>query len=68
MLTEAEHFAKKLNPQAIFHLYGQEVNPETYAICKADMLIKNEDPEKTALGSTLSKDGFPYPTVQLYDK
>ena len=40
MLTEAEHFAKKLNPKATFHLYGQEVNPETYAICKADMLIK----------------------------
>lgn len=59
MLTEAEHFAKKLNPKATFHLYGQEVNPETYAICKADMLIKDEDPEKIAFGSTLSKDGFP---------
>lgn len=59
MLTEAEHFAKNLNPKATFHLYGQEVNPETYAICKADMLIKDEDPEKIAFGSTLSKDGFP---------
>ena len=59
MLTEAEHFAKKLNPKATFHLYGQEVNPETYAICKADMLIKNEDPERIAFGSTLSKDEFP---------
>lgn len=58
MLTEAEHFAKKINPKATFHLYGQEVNPETYAICKADMLIKEEDPEKIAYGSTLSKDGF----------
>ncbi|GAB5554185.1 MAG: class I SAM-dependent DNA methyltransferase [Saprospiraceae bacterium] len=59
MLTESEHFAEKLNPNATFHLYGQEVNPETYAICKADMLIKGEDPEKVAFGSTLSKDGFP---------
>ncbi|MCB0536936.1 MAG: SAM-dependent DNA methyltransferase [Bacteroidetes bacterium] len=59
MLTEAEHFAKKLNPKATFHLYGQEVNPETYAICKADMLIKDEETEKIAFGSTLSKDGFP---------
>jgi type I restriction enzyme M protein len=59
MLTEAEHFAKQINPKATFHLYGQEVNPETYAICKADMLIKDEDPEKIAYGSTLSKDGFP---------
>lgn len=59
MLTEAEHFANKINPGATFHLYGQEVNPETYAICKADMLIKGEDPEKIAFGSTLSNDGFP---------
>jgi len=58
MLTEAQHFAKALNPKANFHLYGQEVNPETYAICKADMLIKGEDPDKIAFGSTLSKDGF----------
>jgi type I restriction enzyme M protein len=60
MLTEAEHFAKELNKSARFNLYGQEVNPETYAICKADMLIKGEDPEKVAFGSTLSNDGFPH--------
>lgn len=58
MLTEAEKFAKNINPKATFYLYGQEVNPEIYAICKADMLIKGEDPEKIAFGSTLSKDGF----------
>jgi len=59
MLTEAEDFAQQLNPKATFHLYGQEVQPETFAICKADMLIKDEDPEKIAFGSTLSQDGFP---------
>jgi len=59
MLTEAENFAKEINPKATFHLFGQEVNPETYAICKADMLIKDEDPDKIAYGSTLSNDGFP---------
>lgn len=59
MLTEAEQFALEINPKATFHLYGQEVNPETFAICKADMLIKEEDPEKIAFGSTLSNDGFP---------
>ena len=58
MLTEAEHFALEINPKATFHLYGQEVNPETFAICKADMLIKEEDPDKIAFGSTLSNDGF----------
>lgn len=59
MLTEAENFALEINPKATYHLYGQEVNPETFAICKADMLIKEEDPEKIAFGSTLSNDGFP---------
>lgn len=58
MLTEAEHFALEINPKATFHLYGQEVNPETFAICKSDMLIKEEDPDKIAFGSTLSNDGF----------
>lgn len=59
MLTEAEHVALEINPKAKFHLYGQESQPETFAICKADMLIKEQDPDKIAFGSTLSNDGFP---------
>jgi len=60
MLTEAENFALNLtNRNADFMLYGQEVNPETYAICTSDMLIKGEKTENIAYGSTLSKDGFP---------
>lgn len=59
MLTESENFAKSIVPNADFTLFGQEINPETYAICKADMLIQNEDPDKIVYGSTLSKDGFP---------
>lgn len=59
MLTEAEHFALEINPKAKFHLYGQESQPETFAIYKADMLIKEQDPDKIAFGSTLSNDGFP---------
>ena len=59
MLTEAEHFAMEVtNNKADFMLYGQEVNPETYAICTSDMLIKGEKSENIAYGSTLSKDGF----------
>lgn len=59
MLTEAEHYALELtNNKADFLLYGQEVNPETYAICTSDMLIKGEKSENIAYGSTLSKDGF----------
>jgi len=59
MLTEAEHYAEEVtNRKGGFNLYGQEVNPETYAICTSDMLIKGEKPENIAYGSTLSKDGF----------
>jgi len=61
MLTEAEQYALELtNNKADFMLYGQEVNPETYAICTSDMLIKGEQSENIAYGSTLSKDGFPH--------
>jgi len=61
MLTEAENFALDItNSKADFMLYGQEVNPETYAICTSDMLIKGEKSENIAYGSTLSKDGFPH--------
>ena len=60
MLTEAEQFAEELTHERNeFFLYGQEVNPETYAICTSDMLIKDKDPENIAYGSTLSKDHFP---------
>jgi len=59
MLTEAEHFALKISDnKSKFVLYGQEVNPETYAICTSDMLIKGENPENIAYGSTLGNDGF----------
>ena len=61
MLTEAEKFALEItNSKANFMLYGQEVNPETYAICTSDMLIKGEKSENIFYGSTLSKDGFPH--------
>lgn len=59
MLTEAEHFALEItNSKAKFELYGQEVNPETYAICTSDMLIKGENANNIKYGSTLGKDGF----------
>jgi type I restriction enzyme M protein len=60
MLTEAEKLVNKLFEDRIdTFLYGQEVNPETYAICTADMLIKGEDPENVYYGNTISDDGFP---------
>jgi type I restriction enzyme M protein len=63
MLTESEAFiqdlAEKLGKKIVIELYGQEVNPETYAVCKSDMLIKGRDPDKIFFGSTISKDNFP---------
>jgi type I restriction enzyme M protein len=40
------------------NMFGQELNPQTYSICKSDFLITNEEPENIKLGSTLSKDGY----------
>ena len=59
MLTCAENYIKSINKTVDVVLYGQELQPETYAICKSDMLIKGEDSEniKGPL-STLSKDQF----------
>lgn len=53
--------AEQNNRSVSIHLFGQEINPETYAITKADMLLKGEGAEtdNIAFGSTLSSDGFP---------
>lgn len=60
MLTQARSFINdNVGSNATVHLYGQEVQPETYATCKADFLIKGDDPDKMAFGSTLTRDGFP---------
>src|SRR5690606_13578993 len=44
MLTVADEHLHGLNPDASTALFGQEINPRTYAICKADLLIKGQDP------------------------
>ncbi len=59
MLSIAEQHLKTFNSSIIVKPYGQELNPETYAICKADMLIKGQDVSKIVYGNTLSKDAFP---------
>lgn len=63
MLTEAQNFIKDPNGsiKAIdkdIYLYGKEINDETYAICKSDMMIKGNNPEHIRLGSTLSTNEF----------
>ena len=52
-----EHLAQ-LNPDARLVMYGQELNPESYAICKADMLIKGQDIANIVFGNPLSNDGL----------
>jgi len=59
MLSIAEEHLKSLNPNARPVVFGQELNPESYAICKADMLIKNQDIANIVFGNTLSADGLP---------
>lgn len=60
MLSVAGEYLAELNPQARLTVYGQELNPESHAICKADMLIKGQDVGNIAFGNTLSDDGHPH--------
>jgi type I restriction enzyme M protein len=57
MLSVAGEHLAALNPQARLTMFGQELNDESYAICKADMLIKGQDVANIASGNTLSEDG-----------
>jgi len=59
MLSVAGEYLAAMNPQARLTVYGQELNPESHAICKADMLIKGQDVANIAFGNTLSDDGHP---------
>lgn len=62
MLTEAQNFIKdpegEIKAKGDVYLYGKEINDETYAICKSDMMIKGNNPENIRVGSTLSTDEF----------
>lgn len=58
MLTVAEEMIKEINPQADLNVFGQEMNENSYAICKSDLLIKGQDPKNVQLGNTLSDDRF----------
>ena len=62
MLTESQNFIKDgagaIRAKGDVYLYGKEINDETYAICKSDMMIKGNNPENIKNGSTLSTDEF----------
>jgi type I restriction enzyme M protein len=59
-LSEGDEYIQQVSDKVTVSLHGQELNPESYAICKADMLIKGQKVEQIKLGNTLSDD-------QLYD-
>ena len=59
MLTIGKEWVNEnISSDVRFQLYGQELNPQTFSICKSDFLITGEDPDNIRLGSSLSYDGF----------
>ncbi len=58
-LSSGMEYLHELNPQGIMKAFGQELNPESYAICKANMLIKGQDASAIHLGNSLSEDMLP---------
>ncbi|MBP8005766.1 MAG: SAM-dependent DNA methyltransferase [Acinetobacter sp.] len=59
-LSSGTEYVYEHNPEAVMRVFGQELNPESYAICKADMLIKGQDVSRIKLGNTLSNDQLVY--------
>jgi type I restriction enzyme M protein len=57
MLSVAEDYLRELNGAAKLVAFGQELNPESYAICKSDLLIKGQDPGGIAFGNSFTEDG-----------
>ena len=58
MLSIGEQHVKDLNSKAELKVFGQEINPESYAICKSDMLIKGQNPSNIKFGNTFTVDGL----------
>jgi type I restriction enzyme M protein len=58
MLSVSEELINKINPNIKIEVFGQELNPESYAICKGDMLVKGHKPKNIRLGNSFSRDYF----------
>jgi type I restriction enzyme M protein len=58
MLSVAEQHLNELNAKAELKVFGQEINPESYTICKSDMLIKGQKPSNVKFGNTFTVDGL----------
>ena len=61
MISTAEDWIRQHNPNATLELFGQELNPETYAICRSDMMLKGHDAQNIALGNSFSHDAHAPP-------
>ncbi|MDB4818321.1 type I restriction-modification system subunit M [Acidimicrobiales bacterium] len=57
MLSVAEEYLRELNPNANLQPYGQELNAETYAICRSGMMLKGQNAENITCGNSFSEDG-----------
>jgi len=57
MLSVTENYLRQLNPDIQVELFGQEINPQSYAICKSDMLIKGQAADNIILGDSFTQDG-----------
>jgi len=58
MLSVAEEYLRELNPDADLRVFGQELNPESYAICNSDMLIKGQNTDHVKFGNSFTQDGL----------
>lgn len=58
MLSVSEEYIRELNKEARLEVFGQEINPESYAICKSDMLIKKQNTSNIKFGNTFPMDGL----------
>ena len=59
MLSAAEEHITRYNTKATVKVYGQELNPESWAICRSDMMLKGQDPTNIAFGNSFTQDGHP---------
>lgn len=66
MLSVAEDHLRAINPSARMHLFGQEVQPESYAVCKTDMLLKGQGNAHIAFGDTFTKYGGDEQTKEAF--
>ena len=57
MLSVAEEYLREHNPSASLEVFGQELNDETYAVCRSDMMLKGDDPSRILSGNSFSEDG-----------